>query len=44
MEMIKRIKTLILKASSLCNNDDDKINEHKSKEDEDEMALLSKKL
>ena len=40
----KRKKTLALKASSSFSNDEDKLDENETKEYEDEMALLSKKL
>ena len=40
----KRKKTLALKASNSFNNDEDELDENESKEDEGEMALLSKKL
>ena len=40
----KRKKTLALKASGSFSDDEDKLDENETKEDEDEMALLSKKL
>ena len=40
----KEKKSLTLKASNTFNDDDDELDNLESKEDEDEMALLSKKL
>ena len=40
----KRKKTLTLKASNSFDDDEDKLDENDSTEDEDEMAFLSKKL
>ena len=40
----KKIKTLALKASNSFDDDEDKLDENDSNKDEDEIALLSKKL
>ena len=42
--MIKGRKKLVLKASNSFYDDEDELDDNESKEDEDEMALLSKKL
>ena len=40
----ERKKTLALKASNSFDDDEDELDDNESKEDKDEMALLSKKL